>query len=615
MKLRLILSALLVMVATTVHAQQKQTFESLVGGVEAAPVENSPVTQVPFITWGGDVSTFVANGGLTTTPQSIYGKSGLNLKLVPGDDFQKQVRDYISGKSPYLRGTYHMVALASEMMNKDPRTKPVMIMQMTWSLGDHMVSREAIKTINDLKGKKVCLQQGGPHIGLVDDSLKAAGMTWNDITVIWAKNLTGPDSPAAMFRADASIDACCVISPDMIGLTSGLESVGSGGEGTVKGAHVVNSTASMSRSIADVYIVRSDYYTSNKDKVQKFVVGYLKATEELLKAKEAYKDGRGQSPSYVTALKMAQTIYGKEVLPTIEEDAHGLVSDANFVRIPGNEIFFNDPNNLTGFAARQTATLDLAVNLGYIKTKLGFAKADWDYKKISEEVGVPYVAPVYSKGRIKAEVADFGKDLDSSTIFSFEIKFEPEQTDFPVETYAADFKRYAEASATFANAAVIIEGHSDPTLVLQHFYWAAKAKGLITGDGANAKFRGQPLNLADTGSVISVIQSESLSGQKRKDSTGAVVEIPDPKTTVAAALTLSNARAKAVKDAIEAFCKANKYQIDMSQALPNGVGVSSPINPRPRNMEQAKENMRVVFRVVRVKAEAISPNDFNFDQE
>jgi len=74
-----------VMVATTVHAQQKRTFESLVGGVEVAPVENSPITQVPFITWGGDVSTFVANGGLVTTPQSIYGKAGLNLKLVQAD--------------------------------------------------------------------------------------------------------------------------------------------------------------------------------------------------------------------------------------------------------------------------------------------------------------------------------------------------------------------------------------------------------------------------------------------------------------------------------------------------------------------------------------------------
>jgi len=613
MKLRLTLAAILVMVVSTVQAQQ-QTFESLVGKVDTGPVSPDPIVQVPFITWGGDVSTFVANGGLITNPNSIYGKSGLNFKLVPGDDFQQQVRDYISGKSPYLRGTYHMVSLASEIMNKDARTKPVMIMQLTWSLGDHLVSREGIKTINDLKGKKICLQQGGPHIGLIDDSLKAAALQWSDITVVWVKNLTGEESPAAMFRKDQSIDACCVISPDMIGLTSGLESVGSGSEGTIKGAHVVNSTASMSRSIADVYIVRSDYFASNKNDVEKFVVGYLKATEELMKGKEAYDSGRGQSPSYVASLKMAQTIYGAAVLPTIEEDAHGLVSDANFVRIPGNEIFFNDENNLTGFASRQTATLDLAVQLGYVTQKLGFSKADWDYKKISEEVGAPYVSPVYSKGRIKAEVTDFGEDLDSSTIFSFEIQFKPEQTTFPAETYAADFKRYLESSATFANAAVIIEGHSDPTLALQHFFWASKAKGLITGESGNYKFRGQNLDLADTGSVVQAIQNENLAGQKRKDNGGQIVEIPDPKITVAAALTLSRSRAESVKKAIEDFAKESKIQFDISQSLPNGVGISSPVNARPRNMQQAQENMRVVFRVVRVKAEAISADDFNFDK-
>lgn len=611
MKLRLVFSALFVMVCTTIQAQ---TFESLIGKVNVGPVSKDSVTQVPYITWGGDVPTFVANGGLVTTPQSIYGKSGLNLKLVPGDDFQQQVKDYLSGKSPYLRGTYHMIALASEVLNKDSKTKPVMFLQLTWSLGDHLVGRESIKTINDLKGKKVCLQQGGPHIGLIDDSIKAAGMQWKDITVVWAKNLTGEESPASMFRQDPSIDACCVISPDMIGLTSGLESVGSGGEGTIKGSHVVNSTASMSRSIADVYVVRSDYYNSHKENVEKFLVGYLKSTEDLMKSKDVYNNGMGQSPSYIDALKLSQTIYGTTVLPTIEEDAHGLISDANFVRIPGNEIFFNDPNNLTGFASRQTSTLDLAFQLGYITQKLGFSKADWDYKEISDKVGVPYTAPVYSTGRIKAEVADFGDDLDSSTIFSFEIKFEPEQTTFPAETYAADFKRYIESASTFANAAVIIEGHSDPTLALQHFFWSAKAKGLITGESGNYKFRGKPIDLADTDSIVSTIQSENLSGQKRKDSSGQVVDIPDPKTTVAAALTLSRSRAASVKKAIEVFANDSNLKIDMSQAIPTGVGISSPVNPRPRNIQQAQENMRVVFRVVRVKAEAISADDFNFEK-
>lgn len=611
--------SILLAVASTANAQSK-TFEAMVGRIEVGPVAEREPTQVPYILWGGDVATFHANGGLATTPQSIYGKLGLKLNLVPGDDLPSQVKDYMSGKSPYLRATTHMAGVASEIINKDPRTKPVMFMQLTWSLGDHMVAREGTKTLNDLKpkgGKKirVCLQQAGPHIGLIDDSLKAADATWDDIEVVWVKDLTGPEGPAAKFRSDKSIDVCCVITPDMIGLTSGLESVGSGGEETVKGAHVLNSTFFMSRSIADVYLVRSDYYEAHKDKVEKFLIGYLKGTEELLKLKEAYNNGRGSSPAYIATLKMAQSIYGTESLPTIEEDAHGLVSDANFVRIPGNEIFFNDPNNLTGFASRQTAALDLASRLGYVKQKLGFAKADWDYKKLSEQVGVPYVQPVYATGRIKAEVGDFGKDLDSSTIFSFEINFEPEQDTFPRETYSSEFKRFCESSATFSNAAIFVNGHSDPTLALQHFFWAAKAKGLITGDTGNYKFKGKALDLADTETVMSIIQNENLAGQKRKDKEGQTVEIPDPKVTVAAALTLSRARAEAVKKEIGLFAKDNKYQIDLSQAIPNGIGIAQPINPRPRNMQQAKENMRVEFRVVKTKSEAVSPDDFNFEQE
>ena len=591
------------------------TFEQSLGRLDVGEVAPGAI-QVPFITWGGDVATFVANGGISTANNSFYLEKGLSLKLVAGDNFPQQIKDYMSGRSPFLRGTLDMVVSASDVINKDPRTKPIVFLQLTWSLGDHLVGRKEIRTINDLKDEKVCLQQSGPHIRLIDDSLTAANMTWDDIQVVWVKDLTATDdSPAAKFRQDSSIAACCVISPDMLSLTSGLSETGSGREGTVAGAHVVNSTAFMSRSIADVYCVRTDFYNAHKDIVEKFTVGYLQTTEKLMRAKEKYNNGRGNSPEYISALKLAQKIYGNNVLPSIEEDAHGLVSDANFVRIPGNEIFFEDANNLTGFAARQKVAFELAEKLGTLKNKVEFAKATWDYKKLSEQVGVPYVVPVYSKGKIKAEIADFSEDLDDSTILSFEIKFEPEQDTFPVSSYEADFKKYCESRAIFANSIGIIEGHSDLTLALQHFFWAAKAKGLLTGEVGHYKFKGQPLNLLDTKKVVAYIQSENLSGQKRKDKNGQVVDIPDPKETVAAALTLSQARAQTVKKAIEAYAKENNFDIDTSQSLPHGVGISSPVNPRPKNMDEARENMRVVFRMLKNrKSEATSNDDFDFEK-
>jgi hypothetical protein len=591
-----------------------ENFESMIGNVPVAPVQPGVSTQVPFITWGGDVPTLDANGGLTTTPSSIYGQKGLRLKMVPGDDFTQQVKDYLSGKSPYLRGTIRMMGCASELLNKDPRTKPIFVLQLTWSAGDHIVANANIKTLNNLKGKKIALQQVGPHLGLLEDSLTAAGLTWDDVTPVWCKDLTGSDdSPAEKFRKGLC-DACCVISPDMIGLCSGLTQKGSGAEGTVKGSHVVNSTASMSHSIADVYAVRSDYFQSNREDVQKFVVGYLKATENLMKAKRTYNNGKSSSPEYMASLKLAQTIWGVKTLPTLENDAHGLVCDANFVRIPGNESFFNDTNNLNGFDAKQKSALDLAVKLGYCKERFGFAKADWDYKQISTEVGVPYTAPVFATGRIKSEVTDFSKDLEDDTILSFTIQFEPEQTTFPIETYAADFQRVVKNASLFGNAVIVIRGHADPALVLQHFFWAAKSKGLITGEGGSYRFRDQPLNLADTTSILTAIAQENLSGQKRRDRQGNTVSIPDPKITSQAALSLSLSRAESVKVAVEQYAKSHNLSLDLSQIRPQAVGISEPLIARPMNLSESKKNMRVEFRVVRVSAEAVNDSDYNFDK-
>ncbi len=449
---------------------------------------------------------------------------------------------------------------------------------------------------------------------MLNDSLVAAGITWNDITVVWAKNLTGPDSPSEMYRKDKTIDACCVISPDMIGLCSGIDQVGSGAEGTDKGAHVVNSTASMSHSIGDVYMVRKDYYEKHHDQIELFVVGYLKATEQLLEWKKLYDDGKGKSPEYVTALTLAQSIYGKSVLPTIENDANGLVSDANFVRIPGNEAFFNDPQNLTGFKTKTASSLEMAAGLGLITNKFGFEKADWDYNKISEKVGVKYVAPVFSTGRIKGEVTDFTKDLDSNTILSFEIKFKPEQKEFDVDSYAADFQRVVKSQASFGNAVILIRGHSDPTLALQNFYWAARANGLITGEAGNLKFGGKPISLSDTQYIVNLIQSENFAGQFRVNKEGVKVAIDDPKNTVAAALQLSQARAEIVRDTLQAYAKSKNLMVDFSQIRPQGVGIAEPIVARPKDMVEATKNMRVEFRVIRVSAENIKEGDFDFDK-
>jgi hypothetical protein len=156
-------------------------------------VQKSASVQMPLITWGGDIATILANGNTRVTSKgSIFDRLGLNLKLVREDDFKKQVEAYRRGDSPYLRGTVGMISMASELLSGDPRTKPVIIYQMTWSSGgDALVVKEGIKTVSDLRGKTIAVQAYGPHVQLLTEMLRDAGLSTRDVTIKWTRDLTG----------------------------------------------------------------------------------------------------------------------------------------------------------------------------------------------------------------------------------------------------------------------------------------------------------------------------------------------------------------------------------------------------------------------------------------
>jgi ABC-type nitrate/sulfonate/bicarbonate transport system substrate-binding protein len=591
-----------------VSASAQENFRKLVGDVGVQDVAPSKTLQVPYITWGGDVATFLANGELKTKAGSTYQALGLDLQLVSGDDYVTQVKNYISGKSPFLRATTHMLGLASEVIGADPRTKPVIVLQLSWSAGDHIVGRKAIRNLNDLKGKKIACQQGGPHVGLLYDSLAAAQLTNKDVEIVWTRDITGGNGPAETFRKDPSIDACCVITPDMIGLCGGINDVGSGAEGTVEGARVINSTQQMSRSIADVYAVRSDWFKSNRAWVEKFVAGYLKATEQLVAMRKKFEESKKLASDYQQILSLSQRTFGKEFLPTLDIDAHGLLLDCAFVGLPGQIAFFKDKGNLSGFDAKVKEALDLAVTWGYARQRYGFEPNDFNYETLAKQAGVEYVLPsTGERFTPQAESIDGfgGEELDANTIVSFTINFEPNQQEFSSDRYGAEFDRALKAASTFGNARVVIRGHSDPTKTLSDFVTAGMTKGILQRNGTAGNYRyfyqGRPLDMTNIKNMAELIKAGAFGGGNN-----------DPAVTMQAALNLSKARADAVKAALAIHATRSQSNLDLSQIVPVGAGIVEPVIPKPRSMEEAKENMRVEFRIVKVDAEALTPSDFSF---
>lgn len=589
----------------------EERFVDLVGQVAIGPVTQTKPLMVPYITWGGDMVTFYANGGLRTQPGTIFQKQGLDIQLTAGDNFIQQVRDYLSGKTPFLRGTFRMIGMASEAIGSDPRTQGVVILQLTWSAGDHMVVRQQIKKIDDLKGKTIALQKGGPHVGMLDDILKTAQIKWEEVTIIWTDDLTGTqNAPAEQFRKNTGIDVCFVITPDMIGLTGGLQNIGSGAEGTVKGAYVRVSTAQLSRSIADVYVCRKAFYDANKDLISKFVAGYLKGTEEVLDLKKAYET-KG-SKELDKLLLLTQQIYGKDVIPTLEEDAYGLLADCALVGHQGNVAFFTDETNITGFKQFQESALDLALSRGYASKRYQLISSDLDY---NAPVFTSYLTRigVARKDRFRAEIVqgeieDFTQRgaLDENTLYSFTIYFEPNQQDFPLQLYQESFQRILELGAKYGNVVVAVRGHSDPTLTLKELIMAGMKKGALQRAGSpgnySYSYKGKPLDLNSIQDVIKIVDSGGFDG----------VAEHNPRQTMQAALNLSRNRAEKVIESLSNYAQIKGLNFDTTQIQPFGVGIREPFITKPRDIEEAKKNMRVEFRLVKVSAEAISPSDFDF---
>ena len=587
-----------------------QNFADLVGDTPVKPVADGDAVNVPFITWGGDVATFEANGGgLKTADGSTFDKLGLDLNLTPGDDFVAQVKDYMSGKSPFLRGTFRMLGQASGVIGADPRTKPVVILQLSWSAGDHVVGREGVRTVNDLKGKKIAVQQGGPHVGLLYDVLKSAELSKDDVQLVFVEELTGENGPAELFRKDESIAACCVITPDMIGLTGGADSAGTGAEGTVKGARVVVSTAELSRSVADVYAVRKDWFDAHREECENFVAGWLAGRDRVVTLRNQFEEGTGRMDGdYRELLLSAQSIFGEDVMPNLEIDAHGLLLDCQFANLPGQIEFFRTEGNLVGFDAKLSDALDMATAWGYATVRNGFEPAPFDYREIARKAGVEYAEPErrerVSEG--EAEVFTSLEELDANTILEFTIHFDPNQSEFSADRYGAEFRRAVENAARYAGAVVVIRGHSDPTAVLREMVLGGLKNGTLRRTGSSGDYRyfyeGRPIDPTDFDKVEKLIAG------------GAFDSPPDhrPRAVMQKALNLSVARAAAVKQAIAEYAKRANVQVDLSALTPTGAGISDPVIPKPRSLKEAKENMRVEFRIVRVNAEVLGPDDFDF---
>lgn len=529
--------------------------QSAVGSVKAG------VTELPIISWGADIATIAANGnGVSTTPNSLFAQAGLDFKLVREDVFARQVEKYLSGKTPYLRGTMGMINMASDLLGKDPRTKPIVIAKLSDSAGgDALVVKEGIRTVADLRGKTIVLQAYGPHLEYLSRLLEDANLSLADVKVKWVRDLTGTgNSPAEAFR-QKDIEAAFVITPDALALTSN-GNVGTGAEDSVRGARVLVSTKTANKVIVDVYAVRADYLEQNKASVEAFVSALLKSQEQV---SALVSNSSSQKADYQKLMKSA----AKLLLDSEQAvaDAEGMYLDASMALFNGNKAFFTNPNDQRRFEVIARESQAAIKQFGLASGRDALRSQAWDYGRLQVQIGSVKAAPVKHFDE-KAAIAVVNRmqqqnALGAGELYSFEVFFAPNQNAFTIDMYKDAFDRVIELSSIYGGALITVEGHSDPMEYLRKL-----------------KANESPLVL----------------GQIKQS-----------------ARNLSLSRSQSVRDAILQYGKSKNLLMDASQFVTVGHGIAMPKTGicgnepcAPKNEAEWHSNMRVVFRIVQVEAEA-----------
>ncbi len=527
------------------------------------PVREGGAMQLPIITWGGDIATILANGSAANTAGgSVFDAQGLKFTLKREDDFTRQINNYIRGDSAYLRCTLGMLNQAIEALG-DPRVKPVVIGQLTYSVGgDVLVVKAGIKTPADLKGKTIVLQAYGPHVDYLTRVLADANIALTDVKLKWVKDLTGSDdTPPGAFRSDPTIDAAFMISPDAAEITSN-GGVGTGAEKSVKGAHVLMSTKTASRIIVDVYAVRSDYFQAHRTEVVNFAHALLMAQEKLA---VLMRDSATQKADYNKLMTASASILFDS--PQAVADVKGLYGDCEYVGFVGNVNTFTSQTFPRRFAVLQDEIQAGLIGLGLIGAKVPVETAGLDYDALKEGLTqvVASETPKFQSGEVAKVMAQRSEQgtLKDNQLFEFEVFFKPNQASFAPEAYAQQFDEVIKRAAIYAGAIITVEGYADPT------------------GYCDAKTKGQPTL------VLSRIKQS--------------------------ANNTSLNRAVQVREAIVNYAKSKGVALDPSQFTTMGHGISDPKTGtssdgeplRPTSKEGAYSNMRCELRIVNVEAEAV----------
>jgi ABC-type nitrate/sulfonate/bicarbonate transport system substrate-binding protein len=276
--------------------------------------------------WAGWGPIILANDGF---------KPGKIWKTAKGDEFKVElvlIDNPVAMRDAYAAGEVHIGWATLDMLPlfmegfvdktgqpRDSRVMPRIYQQIDWSNGgDGIVARESIKTVSDLRGKKVILAQNSPSHYFLLNMLVSGGIQPSEVNMVFTEDAF---QAAAAFNAQKDAAAAVSWAPDIYNL------------GSAKGNRMLVTTQTANKLIADVWFARADFAKDNGDKIESIVRGIFDSMEELKKDEQKAHCAKLMADGYNIPASETIKMFG---------DAHNTNWAENFQ-------FFLNQNNPTNF--------------------------------------------------------------------------------------------------------------------------------------------------------------------------------------------------------------------------------------------------------------------------
>ena len=293
--------------------------------------------------WAGWSPIIYANNGF---------KPGKAWKATNGKEFKVElvlIDDPIAMRDAYAAGNLHigwatldMLPLFLEGLRKDSRVMPRVYQQVDWSNGgDGIVVRDTVKTMADVRGKTIVLAQNSPSHFFILNALINAGVQPAEVQFKFTQDAF---QAAAAFNADKRLAGVVSWAPDIYNLEK------------VKGNHMLVTTATANKLIADVWFARADFAKDNPDIMEGIARGIFDAMVDL-KTQDAKQ-------------KVAKLMAAGYSIP--ESDALGMLGDAHSTNYAENRDFFLNQNNPTSFERTWTTAYFLYKRINAVTEQTAF---------------------------------------------------------------------------------------------------------------------------------------------------------------------------------------------------------------------------------------------------